>query len=124
MINITNQQFSDMLKRAIDSIPPAYGKKIANVAFVLEDSPSEEQRASVNLGSHQTLFGLYQGIPLTKRGSGYNLVLPDKITIFRQPIMQASSDIIEAQHIISKTVWHEVAHYFGLDHEQINKLER
>ena len=113
-----------MLKRAIDSIPPAYGKKIANVAFVLEDSPSEEQRASVNLGSHQTLFGLYQGIPLTKRGSGYNLVLPDKITIFRQPIMQASSDIIEAQHIISKTVWHEVAHYFGLDHEQINKLER
>ncbi len=116
--------FEKMVRTAIDGIPRKYGEHIRNVAFVVEDSPSQEQRTKLHLVNGQTLFGLYEGIPLTKRSSGYNLVLPDKITIFREPIMYLAATVDEAQAQVNKTVWHEVAHYFGLDHNQIHNLEQ
>lgn len=124
MVSINNRQFDELLRHAIDTIPKKYANKIDNVAFVVDDIPSETQRAKLQLRSDQTLFGLYEGIPLTKRNGNYNLVLPDKITIFRVPILNSCQTLAEAQRLISRTVWHEVAHYFGLDHERIDAIEQ
>lgn len=123
MLVLNDEQFGQMVQKGIDNIPPKYGKQISNVAFVTADVPSEEQRTKLKLSANQSLYGLYEGIPLTSRSSGYNLVLPDKITIFRIPIIMTCRNLIDAQELINKTIWHEVAHYFGLGHDQIHKLE-
>jgi predicted Zn-dependent protease with MMP-like domain len=123
MIDVNQADFEEIVSKAIDAIPALYYKKLQNVVFIVEDIPSEEQREKLKLHCNQTLYGLYEGIPLTRRGSGYNLVLPDKITIFRLPILQNSNSLIDVQKQVHKTVWHEVAHYYGLDHGRIHKLE-
>ncbi len=123
MIMLTQDEFEKIVSIAIDAIPEKYFKRLNNVAFVSADDPSPEQRRKLKLRDNQSLFGLYEGVPLTKRASGYNMVLPDKITIFKNPIEQASSSMDELQKLVQNTVWHEVAHYFGLDHTQIHELE-
>jgi len=120
---IDNKQFQDIVSRAIDNIPQKYAKHIKNLAFVVEDEPSPEQRQRLKLGNHQTLFGLYEGVPLTRRVSNYNLVLPDKITIFKLPIEFSSNSEAELVGQVNNTVWHEVAHYYGLGHARIHELE-
>ncbi|MEI6751173.1 MAG: metallopeptidase family protein [Candidatus Saccharibacteria bacterium] len=123
MIDIKTEEFESMIGAGIDTIPEKYYKNLQNVVFVAADEPTPEQRKSLKLHCNQTLFGLYEGIPLTKRNSNYNLVLPDKITIFRLPIAHISSNTAEALQHVKKTVWHEVAHFFGLDHDRIHDLE-
>ncbi len=124
MIQVTNEQFEAIIAEAIDRIPEKYASRLDNVGIFWEDEPSGEQRVQLKLHCNQTLFGLYEGIPLTKRGAGYNLVLPDKITIFKKPIEYASNSVDELKLQVGQTLWHEVAHYFGLDHDRIHKLER
>lgn len=123
MIDIGAKEFESMIGAGIDTIPEKYYKNLQNVVFVAADEPTPEQRNSLKLHCNQTLFGLYEGIPLTKRNSNYNLVLPDKITIFRLPIAHISNNSTEALQHVKKTVWHEVAHFFGLDHDSIHRLE-
>jgi predicted Zn-dependent protease with MMP-like domain len=123
MIEISEEEFKAFVSESIDSIPEPYASSMNNVAFVVEDEPTPEQRVKMKLDPHQTLFGLYEGIPLTKRGAGYNLVLPDKITIFKKPIQMFSRSFEDVKKQVHKTVWHEVAHHFGLDHLRINELE-
>jgi predicted Zn-dependent protease with MMP-like domain len=123
MIDIAEEEFEKIVSKAIDAIPEKYYQKVQNVVFVVEDQPSPEQREKLELHCNQTLYGLYEGIPLTKRGAGYNLVIPDKITIFRLPMLFNSNTLVEVQKSVHKTVWHEVAHYFGLDHDRIHALE-
>lgn len=123
MLHLSEERFELLVKNGIDHIPPKYGKRLNNVAFVTADEPSHEQRIKLNLRANQSLYGLYEGIPLTKRGNGYNLVLPDKITLFRIPIAMSCQSLEEAQEQVNKTIWHEVAHYFGLGHDRIHKLE-
>lgn len=122
MYQVELADFQKLVEDAIDAIPTKYADHIKNVAFVVEDEPSPQQRQKLQLSRHQTLFGLYEGIPITRR-TNYNLVLPDKITIFRHPIEWASHDRASLKAQIKETVWHEVAHYFGLDHGQIRDLE-
>ncbi len=122
MVEINQEEFENIVSQAIDAIPDKYYSRISNVAFVTENEPTESQRQKLKLACNQTLYGLYEGIPLTKRGSGYNLVLPDKITIFKHPIQFNSQNLAELKANVHRTVWHEVAHYFGLAHEQIHKL--
>ena len=94
-----------------------------NVAIVMADEPTAEQRLKLKLRCHETLFGLYEGIPLTSRGAGYNLVLPDKITIFKNPILQMSSDLSSFKRQVKHTLWHEIAHHYGLGHTEIHDIE-
>lgn len=122
MIQVSDEEFEKFVAEAMDAIPDKYYEKIKNVVFVAEDQPSNEQRLKLKLRCDQTLYGLYEGIPLDKRGSNYNLVLPDKITIFKQPMEASCNSIIELKQQIHKTVWHEVAHYFGLSHVDMDKL--
>ncbi len=123
MVQTTQEQFEAIVSEAIDAIPEKYYQHIENVVFMVEDQPSPEQRKKLQLHGGQTLFGLYEGIPITKRSSGYNMVLPDKITIFKLPCEWACETLEELRKQVHQTVWHEVAHYYGLDHLQIHELE-
>lgn len=121
----TDKEFEAWVNAGFSAIPPLYMEKLDNVAIVIEDEPTPDQREKLRLRCNETLFGLYEGIPLTKRGSGYSLVVPDKITIFKLPIVSASGGNEERiKEHVRHTLWHEIAHYYGLNHDQIHKLER
>lgn len=124
MIEITSSHFEQIVADAIDAIPEPYGSNIQNLVFVVEDIPNHEQRLKLQLHPNETLFGLYEGIPLPARGSNYNLVLPDKITIFKRPLELSSNDLEDLKAKVHHTIWHEVAHYYGLGHDKIHELER
>ena len=123
MIKVSREQFEKMVSKAIDSLPAPFAEKINNVAFIVEDDVDLETRTYMKLPPNRTLFGLYQGVPLSARG-GQLKTLPDKITIYKNPIEFFSNNETELYERINHTVWHEVAHYFGLDHERIDQLEK
>lgn len=123
-IEIDDDTFSKMIDRAMDELPQKYIENLDNVAITYEDEPTPEQRTKLKLRCHQTLFGLYEGIPRTKRGIGYNLVIPDRITIFKNPIIDMSDSEEAVFKQVKHTLWHEIAHHFGLDHDRIHELER
>jgi predicted Zn-dependent protease with MMP-like domain len=121
-MEVSDDAFERLLSEAIDRIPAPYRDHIENVAFILEEDPTPEQRAKLNLYPNETLYGLYEGVPLPQRG-GTLKILPDKITLFKKPLMVASTDLQSLKRNIGHTVWHEVAHYFGLDHKRIHELD-
>jgi predicted Zn-dependent protease with MMP-like domain len=123
MIEVTDDQFDDMISTAMDHLPKTHMAAIKNVAIVYAEDPTEEQRERLRLRCDQTLFGLYEGVPLIARNGGTHFG-PDKITIFKGPMLRASNSIDELKENIRHTLWHEVAHYFGLNHDQIHKLEK
>ncbi len=119
----TDEEFEKIVGKALDSLPEKYTTKLDNVAFVIADEPTEEQRVKLKLHCNQTLFGLYEGVPKTARGNNYSMVLPDKITIFKLPIVHATHDENSLYDQVRHTLWHEIAHHFGLGHEQIHELD-
>ena len=121
-MEFNEDEFEKYLTEAIDSVPPQYASRLQNVAFILEDYPTPEQRLKLNLYPNETLFGLYEGVPLPARAGTLKL-LPDKITIFKYPLQAASRTPAQLRENIGHTVWHEVAHYFGLDHTRIHELD-
>lgn len=123
-MNLTDDEFDQLISRAMDELPQEYIKGLDNVAIVYADDPDEHQSQKTNLHANSLLFGLYEGIPLTKRGAGYSFVLPDKITLFKNPILAVSRTPEELFEQITRTLWHEIAHYYGLDHDRIHYLER
>lgn len=123
MIHISDEEFEKIVRQAIDDIPEKYGANIKNLAFVVEDEPSVEQRKRLKLHQGTSLYGLYEGLPLTQRSANYSLVLPDKITIFKNPITAACQTTEQLEIQVRHTVWHEVAHYYGLGHNRIDELE-
>jgi predicted Zn-dependent protease with MMP-like domain len=123
MIEVTDEQFAEMIADAMEELPAEHMKAVENVAIVYADDPTPEQREELRLQCHQTLFGLYEGVPLTRR-NGATGFAPDKITIFKNPMLNYVETEAELRQQIKHTVWHEVAHYFGLDHDQIHALEQ
>lgn len=123
-MDISDEEFSALISAAMDELPQEYIERLDNVAVVYEDEPTPEQREKLRLRCDQTLLGLYEGIPLTRRGSGYSLVLPDKITLFKLPILQSVHTAEGLRKQIKHTLWHEIAHYYGLDHDRIHEIER
>lgn len=123
-MDISDEDFDKIISQAMDELPEEYIKKLNNVAVTYADVPTAEQRHQQSLRSDQTLFGLYEGIPLTKRGASYNLVLPDKITIFKKPLVSSSHDMTMLKRQVKHTLWHEIAHHYGLGHDQIKKIEQ
>jgi predicted Zn-dependent protease with MMP-like domain len=121
-MEITRDEFEKYMQEAIDAIPKPYDAHLKNVAFILEDFPTEEQRLRLSLHPNETLFGLYEGVPLPARNGAAKL-LPDKITIFKAPLLAVSRDLGDLRDKIGRTLWHEVAHYYGLDHSRIHELE-
>lgn len=121
---ITDEQFNDLIAKSLDELPDKYTSRLNNVLITFENEPSQEQRKKLKLRCNETLFGLYEGIPLPARGSGYQMVLPDRITIFKNPIQGVSSDEAALKAQVKHTLWHEIAHYFGLGHDKIHEIER
>jgi predicted Zn-dependent protease with MMP-like domain len=121
-MDISDSEFEDYLNRAIESIPAPYNRRLENVAFIVDDYPTPQQRIQLNLYPNETLFGLYEGVPLPAR-NGMLKLLPDKITIFKGPLLAVCRTKQELRDQIGHTVWHEVAHYFGLDHKRIHELD-
>ena len=104
-------------------MPEEFVTKLENIDVVVEEQPTPSQLAKVGLRRGQTLLGLYEGVPLTKRGQHYGLVPPDKITIFQKPLeSKCRDDEITAE--IQRVVRHEIAHYFGMDDAALRKIER
>lgn len=124
MLDVTDELFERLIAEAMDEFPAKYMRHLNNVAVVYADEPTAEQRQKLALRHNQTLFGLYEGIPQIARGASYNMVLPDKITIFKRPLMAVSADVSALKAHIKHTLWHEIAHHFGLGHKRIHELEQ
>jgi len=120
---MSDEDFEKLVADGMDAIPEDFIDKIKNVAIVIADFPTTAQLAKVKARPGSTLFGLYEGVPQTKRGGNYSGVLPDKITIFKIPLVCVSDDEDDLRERVKHTVWHEVAHHFGLDHDRIHQLE-
>ena len=123
MFVISDKEFEFIISEAMDSLPKKYIDKLQNVVIVWADEPTVEQRDRLKLHSRQSLFGLYEGVPKPGRGGSNNMILPDKITIFRNPILASVNDLTGLKEQVRHTLWHEIAHHYGLNHEQINRLE-
>lgn len=121
--DMTDEEFEKLVAEGIDAITDDFAKEIDNVAIVVETEPSPQQAQELKLRPHTYLFGLYQGIPKTKRWN-YNLALPDKITIFKKPILAVARTPEEIRTLVMETVWHEIGHHFGLSERQIRELEK
>ena len=118
------QDFETIVFRAIEALPAEFKSKLENVDILVEDWPSPQQIRQLRLRSKAQLLGLYEGVPQTRRDSGYNLVLPDKITIFQKPIEAQCRSIKEIESEIGRVVRHEIAHHFGIGDATLYKIER
>jgi predicted Zn-dependent protease with MMP-like domain len=112
VVDVDEDTFGELVEAALDSIPPALGRLMRNVAVVVED-----------MGSSPNLLGLYHGVPLTARTTSYTGVLPDRITIYRLPICRRARDLDEVVRDVRHTVIHEVAHHFGISDERLHELD-
>lgn len=122
-MEVTDEEFDAIISDALDRLPQRYLKNLKNVAIVFADEPTPEQRHKLRLHPMQTLYGLYEGAPAAHRIGNNNLLLPDKITIFKHPVAAVSTTKEEMTEHVRHTVWHEIAHYYGLDHARIDELD-
>ena len=113
-----------MVHEAIASVPKALQQKIENVVFVIEEDSRPPRWRERGIVVRQYLLGLYQGVPLTKRGINYSLVPPDKITIFQRPIEELGNTPAGVRTLVHEVVHHEIAHYFGFDETAVRRMEK
>ncbi len=114
------QRFEELVAEALDELPEEFAERLDNVTVLIEDEPSRELLLQMGLDPRRdTLFGLYEGVPLSKRSALGTATLPDRITIFYQPLRQACRSPGAIRRQIVRTVIHEVGHFFGLDEDEI-----
>ena len=117
------ERFETLVEEALAEIPQALWTAIDNVAVTVEEWPTPGQMASVHLGTGHLLLGLYEGVPLTVRSQSYNLRPPDKITIFRGPILRiCPPDETAIRNQVRRTVLHEIAHHFGISDARLREI--
>lgn len=114
-----DDQFEQLVDAGIAAIPAHIRAKMQNVAVVIEDEPAAHHHGEYEYGAGGEIFGFYEGVPLTERGVDYG-VMPDKITIFKNPILRTYVDPADIAACVSNTVWHEIAHHFGYGEEWIS----
>ena len=117
------ETFEELVADAVSGLPQEFGELLDNVEIFVEDWPSREQLKSVGLRDRYELLGLYEGTPITHRDQSYNLVLPDRISIFQKPLEAQCRSTAEIKREIVSTVKHEIAHYFGMDEERLQVIE-
>lgn len=121
---ISAERFEVLVEEALDSIPEQFWDVVDNLAVTVADWPSRDQLYRSNVGRGRLLLGLYEGVPLTERSTHYGLVPPDKVTIFRGPILRIcppnDENAIRSQ--VRRTVLHEIAHHFGISDERLLEL--
>jgi predicted Zn-dependent protease with MMP-like domain len=120
---MTRTEFEQCVKEAVATIPPKFRRAVSNLAIVVEDEPSDVLLEEMEIEPPDSLFGLYQGTPLTERTWGYGNTLPDRITLYQGPIEDASESDEDVVVCIGETLIHELGHYFGLSEEEIEEIE-
>jgi predicted Zn-dependent protease with MMP-like domain len=120
---VTRAAFERLLVEAIALIPKRFRREIKNLALVVEDEPPPELLAEMEIDPPDTLYGLYQGTPLTERAWAFGNHLPDRITLYQKPIEEDADGEDEIRAVIGETLIHEVGHYFGLSEEEIEEIE-
>lgn len=123
MRKLSREKFEKIVSEGIKAIPEKFLQKLDNVAIVVEPEPTPAQMRKLKIRRGWTLFGLYEGVPQAARGANYSAVLPDKITIFQKPIEEAANSEKEIKEIVKNTVWHEIAHHFGMDEGRVRQAE-
>ena len=118
-------EFEKLVHDAIAKLPRRIRDAMDNVAFVVEEEPRPKKAKGIGIRINEALLGLYEGIPRIKRGSGYFGVLPDKITIFQNPIEKLSGgDEKKLKRLVAEVVKHEIGHHLGLDEAELRSIER
>lgn len=120
---MTRAEFERLVAEAVALIPKRFRKEIQNLALVVEDAPSLELLDEMDIEPPDSLYGLYQGTPLTERTWAHGNQLPDRITLYQQPIEADCEDEDEVRAVIGETLIHEVGHFFGMSEEQIEEIE-
>jgi predicted Zn-dependent protease with MMP-like domain len=116
-------QFEGIVRDVLDDLPDEFARRLQNLEVVIEDQPDAALLQSLGLNPwHETLFGLYQGVPLNQRGASYGGVLPDKISIYYYPLVRACRTPEALRRQVRQTVLHEIGHFFGLDDAEIRAL--
>lgn len=122
---VANNIFERLVVEAVAALPLRVREAMKNVAIVIEQAPRRKKASETGIKRQEVLLGLYEGIPLTGRDSGYFGVLPDKITIFQKPIETLSEGSEESTAaLVREVVWHEIGHHFGLSDKEISILEK
>ena len=120
---MTRHQFEKLVAEAVTLIPVRFRREMKNLALVVEDEPTPELLEEMEIEPPDSLYGLYQGTPITERGWDYGNRLPDRITIYQRPIEEDCDDEDDMRAVIGETLIHEVGHYFGLSEEEIEAIE-
>jgi predicted Zn-dependent protease with MMP-like domain len=123
MREMTRERFTRLVEEALREIPRRFRDAMKNVAVVVEDEPSPDLLAEMEMEPDDTLFGLYHGTPLTERDGFYGNALPDRISIYQFPIEDECEDDEDIRQCVAETVIHEFGHYFGLSEEEIEEIE-
>lgn len=117
-------EFEKLVRKGFEQLPNWVRDQIKNVALLVEEEPSEAVREQEKLGGDETLLGYYQGTPLTARDYGSSMTPPDTITLYKKPIEEAAlEDGVSVQQVIAETIWHEYAHHFGMDEDEVQERE-
>ena len=120
---MTRARFERLVADALETMPQSFREAVHNVAVIVEDAPASELLDEVGIDPPDTLLGLYEGVPLPERDWTHGNALPDRITLFQEPIEAASQNENEVVVTIAETVIHEFGHYFGLSEEEIEAIE-
>jgi len=120
---MNDKEFEEIVKEGIDAIPKRFLEKLSNVEICIEEEPKSYQLDKVDRKKNSLILGLYEGIPQIDRG-GYGQVLPDKITIFKKSIERIAKSKEEIKKTVRDTVWHEIAHHFGMNEAEVRRAEK
>ena len=120
---MTRHAFEQLVSEAVKLIPPRFRREMQNLALVVETRPSPELLREMEIEPPDSLYGLYTGTPLTERAWDYGNQLPDRITLYQEPIEEDCDDDDEIRAAIGETLIHEVGHYFGLSEDEIEAIE-
>ncbi len=115
---MSDEEFEKQVALALDELPSWVKEKLTNVVFLVRVRPTRSQRKFHQLSQGESLYGLYEGVPLSERGNEAPLY-PDTVTIFSEPIRSTYANAGDIQTCIQNTIWHEIAHYFGYDEEWV-----
>jgi len=117
-------RFIALVRRALRDIPPPFKEHLREIDIVVKRRPDRGALADAGLPPGESMYGFYRGVPLTERGAGYNLAVPDVIDIYQEPLEEDFPDEAELIEEVRTTVLHEIAHFFGIDDERLEELGR
>ncbi|MFC1987380.1 metallopeptidase family protein [Chloroflexota bacterium] len=121
---MNRDRFEQLVAKAVETLPDEFLERLENIVVAVEDYPTSDQLTRAGVKRGKILLGLYEGVPLTKRGRYYSLVSPDYITIFKKPIESKCGDDDAITTEIQRVVQHEIAHHFGIGDARLKQIEK